>query len=431
MKYLLLDTNIYLHYIDFEHIDWGTIIGDKEYEIVVPYTVIKEIDKCKDGPKSKIKVRAKAVASKFGSYFLNDNYNKQINLVQINDPSDEILIKYHLNRGVCDDLIIGSILEFEHKDDVIVISHDNTLLIKAKNLGLKFLPKMPDKYLISEEKSEEEKEHERCRKELEQLKNRQPKPQILFANGETVLRIKAPSVSNVDRKLEEIMIKIKSKNPKANIHTTIHEDISPSDIFNDMLNSLNRFQYSIYSDDQLRKHNIELDKFYAYCERFYRFKLESELLEGQLKELSFIISNSGSAETGEMNIFLDFPKHIQLYNERSVKYMNGIEPKVPLVGMEFSEYGNGLAFSYIDPRGGLSIPQLKSWDLMKYLSKHSINVDASNLVHNVQRSLRIKNALYVDAMQCGNFTIDWCICAAGCVKSVSGTLSVIVESDGC
>ena len=307
MKYLLLDTNIYLHYIDFEQIDWGMIIGDKEYEIVVPYTVIKEIDKYKDGPKSKIKVRAKAVASKFGCYFLNDDYNKQINLVQINDPSDEILIRYHLNRSVCDDLIIGSILEFEHKDDVIVISHDNTLLIKAKNLGLKFLPKMPDKYLISEEKSEEEKEHERCRKELEQLKNRQPKPQILFANGETVLRIKAPSVSNVDRKLEEIMIKIKSKNPKANIHTTIHEDISPSDIFNDMLNSLNRFQYSIYSDDQLRKHNIELDKFYAYCERFYRFKLESELLEGQLKELSFIISNSGSAETGEMNIFLDFP----------------------------------------------------------------------------------------------------------------------------
>lgn len=111
--------------------------------------------------------------------------------------------------------------------------------------------------------------------------------------------------------------------------------------------------------------------------------------------------------------------------------MNGIEPKAPLVGMEFSEYGNGLAFSYIDPRGGLSIPQLKSWDLMKYLSKHSINVDASNLVHNVQRSLRIKNALYVDAMQCGNFTIDWRICAAGCVKSVSGTLSVMVESDGC
>ena len=55
MKYLLLDTNIYLHYIDFEQIDWGTIIGDKEYEIVVPYTVIKEIDKYKDGPKSKIK----------------------------------------------------------------------------------------------------------------------------------------------------------------------------------------------------------------------------------------------------------------------------------------------------------------------------------------------------------------------------------------
>lgn len=41
MKYLLLDTNIYLHYIDFEQIDWGTIIGDKEYEIVVPYPLVE------------------------------------------------------------------------------------------------------------------------------------------------------------------------------------------------------------------------------------------------------------------------------------------------------------------------------------------------------------------------------------------------------
>ena len=103
------------------------------------------------------------------------------------------------------------------------------------------------------------------------------------------------------------MIKIKSKNPKVNIHTTIHEDISPSDIFNDMLNSLNRFQYSIYSDDQLRKHNIELDKFFMLIVKdSIALNLESELLEGQLKELSFIISNSGNAETGEMNIFLLF-----------------------------------------------------------------------------------------------------------------------------
>lgn len=95
--------------------------------------------------------------------------------------------------------------------------------------------------------------------------------------------------------------------------------------------------------------------------------------------------------------------------------MNDIEPEVPLVGMEFSEYGNGLSFNYISPRGGLSIPQLESWDLTKYLPKHSINVNALNLVHNVQRSLKIKDALYVDTRQCGNFTIDWCICATGCV----------------
>ncbi len=78
MKYILLDTNIYLHYKDFEQIDWATIVNDKEFAIVVPYIVIREIDKHKDGQKGKIKSRAKAVSSKFGRYFLL-NFNCQCN----------------------------------------------------------------------------------------------------------------------------------------------------------------------------------------------------------------------------------------------------------------------------------------------------------------------------------------------------------------
>lgn len=77
MKYLLLDTNIYLHYKDFEQIDWDTIVNDKDFTIIVPYTVVREIDKYKDGPRGKIKTRVKSVSSKFGDYFLDDNYQKK------------------------------------------------------------------------------------------------------------------------------------------------------------------------------------------------------------------------------------------------------------------------------------------------------------------------------------------------------------------
>ena len=54
MKYLFLDTNVYLHYIDFEQIDWKKLI-DSDFTIVVPPIVIREIDKHKDNNRGKIR----------------------------------------------------------------------------------------------------------------------------------------------------------------------------------------------------------------------------------------------------------------------------------------------------------------------------------------------------------------------------------------
>ena len=319
MKYLLLDTNIYLHYKDFEQIDWDTIVNDKDFTIIVPYTVIKEIDKCKDGPRGKIKTRAKSVSSKFGDYFLDDNYQKKLELIQIDDPPDEVLSMNNLNRNICDDVIIGSALAFGHRNDIIIISHDNTLLIKAKKFGLRFLPRMPEKYLIAEEKSEEEKELERCHKELMQFKNRQPQPKIMFANGKTVLRIKAPSIPDTKRELDEIMTEIKANHPHA--HKSVHKlnsSIRIEDVSEVLAHHFNDLRYAMYSEEQLKKHNAELDKYYAYCEKYHRFKLEGRQLEEQVKELQFITYNGGSAETGNMNIFLEFPGDVRLYNRQSI-----------------------------------------------------------------------------------------------------------------
>lgn len=430
MKYLLLDTNIYLHYKDFEQIDWDTIVNDKDFTIIVPYTVVKEIDKCKDGPRGKIKTRAKSVSSKFGDYFLNDNYQKKLKLIQIDDPSDEVLSMNNLNRNICDDVIIGSVLAFGHRNDIIIISHDNTLLIKAKKFGLRFLPKMPEKYLIAEEKSEEEKELERCHKELMHFKNRQPQPKIMFANGKTVLRIKVPNLPDIKRELDEIMTENKANHPHA--HKSAHKLNSPiriEDVSEVLAHRFNDLRYVMYSEEQLKKHNAELDKYYAYCEKYHRFRLEGRQLEEQVKELQFITYNGGSAETGNMNIFLEFPGNVRLYNRQSIKHMNDIKPVAPVIGCRFSEYGHGGEFRYAGPRGGLDIPQLYCWDLTKYLSQQKISVTSESLIHNVPRPLSISNSLYIDTKQCGSFAINWHICAAGCIDRISGILNVIIESD--
>lgn len=425
MKYLLLDTNIYLHFKDFEQIDWATIVNDKEFAIVVPYTVIKEIDKHKDGPKSKIKNRAKTISSKFARYFLEDNYRGKVSVVQIDDPDDDLMARHRLNRNVCDDVIIGSALAFEHWADIVVVSHDNTLLIKAKTFGLHFLPQMPDEYLIAEEKTAEEKELEKCRSELMMLKNRQPKPSITFADGTTMLRLKTPLIADVESELSKIMADIKCQHPHAHRPSSTAGRKNVFDIFDNFVG----MQYAMYSDEQLEEYNAELDKYYAHSERYERFKLEKRELEKQLQKLHFIVRNDGTAETGRLNVFLDFPESVRLYNDRSEKSINDIKPEAPHIGMSFNELPIGLGMRYISPRGGLNIPQIYCWDLTKYLKRNKIAVDEESLNPGIQCSLKIPDSLYVDTARSNAFSVRWTICAAGLPKPVSGNLEIIIESD--
>lgn len=425
MKYLLLDTNIYLHFKDFEQIDWAAMVNDKEFAIVVPYTVIKEIDKHKDGPKGKIKTRAKAVSAKFARYFLEDNYRGKVRVVQIDDPDDELMSTHHLNRNVCDDVIIGSALAFEHKADIVVVSHDNTLLIKAKKFGLHFLPQMPEEYLVAEEKTAEEKELEKCRSELMMLKNRQPKPTITFADGKTVLRLKTPAIADVESELCEIMADIRCRHPHAHRPASTTGRNNIFDIFDNFAG----LQYAMYSDEQLEQHNAELDKYYAHSERYERFKLEKRELEKQLQKLQFVVRNEGTAETGHMNVFLDFPESVRLYNDRSKKNINDIKPEAPIIGMPFNELPIGFGMRYISPRDGLNIPQIYCWDLTKCLQRQKVVVDAESLNPGVMRSLKIPDSLYVDAAQSGGFTVHWTVCAAALPRPVSGNIEIIIEAD--
>ena len=54
MKYLFLDTNIFLHFQNFEQIPWGNLVDDTEFKIIVSDIVAAEIDKHMDGGRGKI-----------------------------------------------------------------------------------------------------------------------------------------------------------------------------------------------------------------------------------------------------------------------------------------------------------------------------------------------------------------------------------------
>jgi hypothetical protein len=423
MKYLLLDTNIYLHYRDFEQINWSKIVDCYDFAILVPRMVIGEIDKHKDGPKSKLKNRARAVSSKFAEYFLETRVQKKVNLIDIDYPSKELMSTNNLKFEINDDVIIGSALSFSNKEDIIVISTDNTLLIKAKSHGFKYLRGIPEEYLISEEKTEEEKELERLKKEVESYKNRQPLPKLTFEDGKTELRFKRPKLYDVRKVVENKMIYLKLEHPYETkeekvLDNKVTNPFLNVDFFNLVNNAVNA-KNMIFSQKHIDTYNKELDEYFEDSRIQIALNLRKENLDKQIQELKFFIHNKGTSETGSMNIVLEFPGNIKLYNSESYTLVNYKEPEKPRLGIAKTP-----KFSYMDYNDTLC---MKLWDLEKSLQSSNFSINANSLIHNVICKLDINNSVYIDTEQCGNFSIKWCICSANCIEPSSGILNVIIE----
>lgn len=423
MKYLLLDTNIYLHYRDFEQINWSKIVDCNDFAILVPRMVIGEIDKHKDGPKSKLKNRARAVSSKFAEYFLETRVQKKVNLIDIDYPSKELMSTNNLKFEINDDVIIGSALSFSNKEDIIIISIDNTLLIKAKSHGFKYLRGIPNESLISEEKTEEEKELERLKKEVESYKNRQPLPKLTFEDGKTELRFKRPKLYDVRKVVENKMIYLKLEHPYETkeekvLDNKVTNPFLNVDFFNLVNNAVNA-KNMIFSQKHIDTYNKELDEYFEDSRIQIALNLRKENLDKQIQELKFFIHNKGTSETGSMNIVLEFPENIKLYNSESYTLVNYKEPEKPRLGIAKTP-----KFSLLDYNDTLC---MKLWDLEKSLQSSNFSINANSLIHNVICKLDINNSVYIDTEQCGNFSIKWCICSANCIEPSSGILNVIIE----
>ena len=70
MKYIFLDTNVFLQFKDFEQIPWGELVGDNDFMIIVSDVVSREIDKHKDSARGKVQKRAKKVSRKLVNAFV-------------------------------------------------------------------------------------------------------------------------------------------------------------------------------------------------------------------------------------------------------------------------------------------------------------------------------------------------------------------------
>lgn len=170
MKYIFLDTNIFLHFQDFEKIDWLSESVSKACKLVIPPVVIDELDEKKIGT-NKIGNRARNVLNRFEQLSemeeakINENIEFEILLLK---PSREVYETNNLNFDEKDHRLIASIIQFSQKyslSDILLCSNDIGPRLRAKMFNIKSL-KLDSKYLIPNQVSEEEKELDNLKEKI-------------------------------------------------------------------------------------------------------------------------------------------------------------------------------------------------------------------------------------------------------------------------
>ena len=73
MMTFFVDTNILLHYVPLDQVDWNEVCGTNSVTILIAPIVIEELDKQKRNSNAKISKRAKTVVKRIGEIGLKRN----------------------------------------------------------------------------------------------------------------------------------------------------------------------------------------------------------------------------------------------------------------------------------------------------------------------------------------------------------------------
>ena len=416
MKYLVLDTNVYLHYKDFEQIDWRTLFKD-EVTICVPQRVFEEIDKHKDQNKGKIQRKAKRLSARFSEIFLKGT-TACVSVEVLNHPLATAFDDPQFHKEISDDWIILSALQCAHdKDSLIIVSGDNGILLKAKMHDLGYFL-MPDDLLLTEEASEEEKEIRQLRQQLAKYETRCPDPKVEFEGKMPLLTIEKPQFINVKEHLAQYEIELKNSHPYRPLTgVPRNSDISY------LLGSITQQVYSTL--EQRQKYNKELDDYFEKKLRLKELQLDKKFMEQRFYKLSFILANVGTASLGDTTIFVNFPPEVKLYSKKSKVIVRVDNPSEPILKNNLTTIGASLVapqYGYKDKTEDIEI-----WSAKNALDHQEIKYFFHRLTHGMCISLENDEDIYIDLAQCGNFAISWTVIDSELIDSVKGELHVVIK----
>ena len=423
MNYIVLDTNIFIHFRDFDQINWSELVGNnQDYIILIPPTVIDELDRHKYNKNQKISKRAKRILPKIEDYTNTPDDSLQLKLLN-SRPKDETFNANQLNRGDQDDCILASIIEFRQSitenDNLIYFTYDTGPRLKAKTLSINCM-KISEQYLLPHEPDENEIKNKELLKELNTFKNKAPKVVLEFVESNDLLKPEQKKpIKSKDEFVKHFIDEVKEEYPY--LVKIDHEE-------NNLSNILRAASFYGLSDDQIKRYNSELNLFFEKFSKYYNSVYENLSYLNDCIKIKLLLKNEGTAPAEDIDLQLHFPDGFELHNIKKLpKVLKQPEPPYkPKHRFDFQNTSNFFpSFPHVNTvpevNVDLSVAQIKK------TNSYDVDFHLRSLKHNQTYEFETLYLKYENRDLAENFRIDYKIMIANYPNIINNKLNVVVK----
>ncbi|BAV06723.1 PIN domain-containing protein [Filimonas lacunae] len=426
MTYLFLDTNVFLHFIDFEHIPWDQVVpGNKQYTIVVAPMVMNELDGHKYNDKNKkVAQKAKKACSKLDAIGDENKTSRYPVKILLKTPQQATFDIHELDRREQDQVIIATMLEFQEEltngDNIHFISNDSGPRQRARQKNLS-APKLSEDYLATPEPDETEKELTALKKEVAALKNRMPVMKLSFADGQLFCEHK---LDDFHVSKENYVTKVLSDVMEKHSYALISEykpNVYPfvSKLFHDIRNK------------QAEHYNENLDSFFEDYKSYLENDHDYLTFIQSIIPLEFMLINEGNSPADSMEVTFSFQGNFEIIEDKHFPKRRK-KPTPP----EFSANPYGIRIASVGTQVTSSMlgayvpgPDFDKPDIRKTETGYDVSFTLPHLRHKQQKGLRTIYVRFESMDKMEGFSINYKLHVDNIPNVISGTLNVNVVSN--
>ena len=185
------DTNVLLHYQFFDEVDWHAQLGVTSVTLVFAPVVLAELDRHKWSGSRREKARARSVLKKIAALGLSTtpvSLRPGVDAMALDaEPPDALFAQHRLHPQAGDDRLLASLLGFCEErpgSRVMILSADTGLGVKARSRRIEIVAPA-DSLELPDEPDDVQRELEKTRRELVEVKGAAPELALTFGDANT------------------------------------------------------------------------------------------------------------------------------------------------------------------------------------------------------------------------------------------------------